>query len=150
MKELLSTISLGDLVTAFVALASACLSAWTGYLVTVKKIGVESKTQLLTAQKTAEQEFRDDLIKQLEDSSARLDRQMQRLDEREKKNAELLKQIDDAWSEKSELKAEIATLKAELTASLRKNKDLASELEKFEKKVFYIAKSDSAPVKGDT
>lgn len=145
MSEFLKNFTLIDLIQSVLSLAGIVFTAYMGYLFNVKKIGVDSKQQTLLASKTAEQEFRDDLIKQLEDSSARLDRQMQRLDEREKRNAELLLQIDAYWGEKAELKAKIATLEAELVAANRKNKEQAAELEKFERKVFYIAKSDESP-----
>lgn len=138
--SLFQQLSLADLITGLLSLLSAGFTAWIGYLISVKKIGAETRLSVVQAAKTAEQEFQDNLMKQLEDSAARLDRQMQRLDEREKRNLELLAQIDSYWNEKAELKSRIATLEAELSAAHRKIRDLTAELEKFERKVFYIAK----------
>jgi peptidoglycan hydrolase CwlO-like protein len=137
--NMLSNISMADLVTGLLSLMGVLASGFFGYLLSVKKVGVESRTQIMQTAKIAEQEFRDDLAQQLKDSYARLDQLMKRIDDRETRIADLAKQIDDFWSEKTELKSKNASLAAELSAAQRKIKDLAAELDKFEKKVFYIA-----------
>lgn len=145
MDKFLQNISPSDLVQALMSLLGVCGAAYLGYLTSVRKASEETKQSNLQASRTAEQEFRDDLIKQLEDSSLRLDRQMQRWDEREKKINELVAQLDIAWADKVELKAEKSTLAAELRAANKKIEELSAELEKFERKVWYIAPKEDAP-----
>jgi chromosome segregation ATPase len=142
MDKLLANISIAEVVQALVSLLGAAVSAYLGYQYSIRQIREQSKPQIVQAARTAEQEFRDDLIKQLEEANKRLDSQMDRMDNREKKNAELIKDIDRLWEERVELKTRIASLEAELFASKKKIQDLMTELEKFERKVFYIAKPE--------
>lgn len=138
---LFQDITRADFLQGLFSVLGAVLSGYLGYIISIKKINAETKNSSTQVISSAEQQFRDDLIKQLEDSSTRFDRQTARLDDREKRYNELLVQIDAYWAEKSELKSKIATQAAELLAAQRKINDLTAELEKFERKVFYIAKT---------
>jgi len=144
MGSLLQNISVNELLTAFFSLLGAFAAAYFGYQANRQKLLNDSKAATQQQAKSAEESFRDDLTEQLKEAHSRLDRQLQRFDEREKRITELVQQIDLFWTEKAELKSRIATLEAELVAANRKIKELTSELEKFERKVFYIAPKEGA------
>lgn len=144
MTDLTKNISITDLVTALLSLLGVVGAAYFGYMTSRHKAQADVQAQTAALARTAEQELRDDLSKQLEEAYTRLDREVQRREDREQRYAALLEQIDTHWSEKAELKSKAASLEAELFAAQRKIRDLTLELEKFEKKVFYIAPKEGA------
>lgn len=137
-----------EFIQGILNLVGVIFTAYIGYRLTLYKSRSDEKVQDKVAARNAESEFRDDLIKQLEDAYARHDRQQERIDSKDKRIGELLETIDRMWNERVEMRSDIASLKVEKVVAERRLKELADELHKFERKVFYIAKEDAAPTQG--